>query len=169
MQRTSLATIPCSIARTVDLAAEWWTPLIVRDIYLGLQRFDEIQRNLGISRKVLAERLERLVNHEVLKRNPYREHPPRYEYVLTEKGEELVQAFFALMAWGDRWTAGDTGPPMLLRHDQCGKLATPEVTCSHCGGSLTAASVTPEPGPGARVTHGTRELARLFGRPLSPL
>lgn len=165
MQRTSLADIPCSIARTLDLAGEWWTPLILRDVYLGLRRFDAIQRNLGISRKVLSERLTGLVDDGVLERRRYNERPPRDEYLLTEKGEELVQAFFALLAWGDRWTAGEAGPPMRLRHDRCGELATPQVSCSCCGGPLLAAEVTPEPGPGARSSHGTREIARLFGRP----
>ena len=164
MQRTPLADIPCSIARTVDVAGEWWTPLILRDVYLGLRRFDAIQRNLGISRKVLAERLQRLVENDVLERRPYSDRPPRAEYLLTPKGEQLVQAFFALLAWGDRWIAGDAGPPMLLRHDRCGELATPVVSCSCCGQPLAPAEVTPEPGPGARVTHGTREIARLFGR-----
>lgn len=164
MQRTSLADMPCSIARTVDLAGEWWTPLILRDVYLGLTRFDDIQANLGISRKVLAGRLERLVDGGVLERRPYQERPPRHEYVLTTKGLDLVRAFFALMAWGDRWTAGGAGPPMRLRHDSCGELATPEVACSHCGKPLTAESVTPEPGPGARVRKGTSGLAQLFAR-----
>jgi DNA-binding HxlR family transcriptional regulator len=163
--RTALDSIPCSIARTVDLAGEWWTPLIVRDVYLGLTRFDDIQANLGLSRKLLAGRLARLVEGGVLERRPYQEHPPRHDYVLTDKGNELVRAFFALMAWGDRWTAGEEGPPMRLRHRECGALATPEVTCSECGEALTAESVTPEPGPGARVARGTGEIARLFARP----
>jgi DNA-binding HxlR family transcriptional regulator len=165
MRRTSLAEMPCSIARTVDVAGEWWTPMILRDIYLGLTRFDDIQSNLGLSRKVLADRLQRLVEQGVLERRPYQERPVRHDYVLTEKGNDLVRAFFALMAWGDRWAAGDAGPPMRLRHADCGGLATPEITCSGCGEPLTAHNVTPEPGPGARVTKGTRGLARLFARP----
>jgi hypothetical protein len=114
---------------------------------------------------VLAEPLERLVDNAVLERRPYSAHRPRDDYLLTEKGNELVQAFFALMAWGDRWLADESGVPMRLRHDRCGELATPEISCSHCGERLTADSVTPEPGPGARITDGTWELARLFGRP----
>jgi DNA-binding HxlR family transcriptional regulator len=164
VSRTTLDSIPCSIARTVDLAGEWWTPLIIRDVYLGLTRFDDIQANLGLSRKLLAGRLERLVEGGVLERRPYQDNPVRHDYLLTEKGNELVRAFFALMAWGDRWTAGDDGPPMRLRHD-CGALATPEVTCSECGEPLSAERVTPEPGPGARLARGTGGIARLFARP----
>ena len=164
VRRTTLDSIPCSIARTVDLAGEWWTPLIIRDVYLGLTRYDDIQANLGLSRKLLAGRLERLVEGGVLERRPYQDNPVRHDYLLTEKGNELVQAFFALMAWGDRWTAGDDGPPMRLRHD-CGALATPEVSCSECGEPLPAERVTPEPGPGARIARGTGGIARLFARP----
>jgi DNA-binding HxlR family transcriptional regulator len=165
MQRTSLADMPCSLARTVDLAGEWWTPLIVRDVYFGLTRFDDIQRNLGISRKVLAQRLDRLVEGGVMERRPYQERPPRHDYVLTEKGSDLMRALLALLSWGDRWTAGDAGPPLLLRHDSCGEITTAEVTCASCGEPLLAESVKPEPGPGGRVARGTRELARLFTRP----
>jgi hypothetical protein len=95
---------------------------------------------------------------------PTRTTPCGTTTLLTDKGNELVRAFFALMAWGDRWTAGDAGPPMRLRHD-CGELATPEVTCSECGEPLTAERVTPEPGPGARIAPGTTGIARLFARP----
>jgi DNA-binding HxlR family transcriptional regulator len=165
MQRTSLAEMPCSLARTVDLAGEWWTPLIVRDIHFGLTRFDDIQRNLGISRKVLTQRLDRLVEHGVVERRPYQERPLRHDYVLTEKGNELMQALFVLISWGDRWTAGEAGPPLLLRHASCGEITSAEVTCACCGEPLTVESVKPEPGPGGRVARGTRVLARVFTRP----
>jgi hypothetical protein len=117
-----------------------------------------------VSRKLLAGRLERLARGGVLERRPYQDNPVRHDYLLTDKGKELVSAFFALMAWGDRWTAGEAGPPMRLRHD-CGALATPEITCSECGEPLTAERVTPEPGPGARIAHGTTGIARVFARP----
>jgi DNA-binding HxlR family transcriptional regulator len=154
--------MPCSLARTVDLATEWWTPLIVRDIHFGLTRFDDIQRNLGISRKVLAQRLERLVEAGVVERRPYQERPPRHDYLLTDKGDDLMQALFALLSWGDRWTAGEAGPPLLLRHESCGKLTSAEVTCEHCGEPFTPATIKPEPGPGGRIARGTSELARIF-------
>lgn len=164
MQRTSLADFTCSIARTLDVVGEWWTPLIVRDVYLGLRRFEQIRSNLGMSRKVLAQRLDRLVGEGILERRPYSERPPRHEYVLTEKGLDLAPPLLALMAWGDRWTAGNAGPPMRVRHAECGKLTAPVVSCSECGEPLTARNVVPEPGPGARLGPGTRELARVFGR-----
>jgi DNA-binding HxlR family transcriptional regulator len=164
MQRTDLAEFPCSIARALAVAGEWWTPLIVRDVYLGLRRFDQIQSNLEISRKVLSDRLEHLVADGILERRPYSERPPRDEYVLTEKGRDLVPVLLALMAWGDRWTAGDAGPPAQVRHLACGNVTEPVVACSECGEPLTAEGIRAEPGPGAQVGPGTREIARLFGR-----
>ena len=150
----------CSLARSLDVAGEWWTPLIVRDVWDGRTRFDEIQENLGLSRKVLADRLDTLVREGVLERRPYQDRPPRHDYVLTEKGRELMSAFLTLIGWGDRWQAGRAGPPMLLRHESCGAAVDAEVRCSHCGEPLHADEVHLEPGPGARVGRGTRPLRR---------
>jgi DNA-binding HxlR family transcriptional regulator len=162
MQRTSFADISCSIARTLEVVGEWWTPLILRDVYLGITRFDDLQHDLGISRKVLAERLDHLVTHGVLERQPYQQHPIRHQYLLSDKGRDLVPVLFALMSWGDRWTAGAAGAPMRLRHDGCGVLVTAEITCAHCGGPLTAENVTVEPGRGGRAGRGTRVIAKLL-------
>ena len=163
MQRTSFADIACSLARAVDVAGEWWTPLIVRDVWIGLRRFDQIQQNLDISRKVLADRLDTLVNEGVLERRPYQERPPRHEYVLTPKGKELMVVLLALLSWGDRWTVGDEGVPMIMRHKGCGEAIEAQVTCSCCGEELRAGNVLLEPGPGVRVGRGTRPLGVRFG------
>ncbi len=149
MQRTSFADMACSIARTLDIAGEPWSPLIIRDVWVGITRFDDLQRDLGISRKVLAERLRWLVGHGVLERRAYSEHPPRHEYLLTEKGAELVTVLMTITAWGDRWTAGEAGPPVLLRHRGCGELTRAEVRCARCGEPLHAGDVDVEPGPGS--------------------
>jgi DNA-binding HxlR family transcriptional regulator len=148
MQRTRFGDMTCSIARTLDIAGEPWSPLIIRDVWVGIARFDDIQRDLGISRKVLSERLKWLVAQGVLERRPYSEHPPRHEYVLTQKGYELCDVLMAITAWGDRWTAGDAGPPVVLRHQACGEVTRAEIRCSHCGDPLHARYVDVEPGPG---------------------
>nr|WP_246400612.1 helix-turn-helix domain-containing protein [Jiangella mangrovi] len=140
----------CSIARTLDIAGEPWSPLIIRDVWVGIRRFDELQRDLGISRKVLTERLSWLVRNGVLERRPYSDRPARYEYVLTQKGLELTEVLMVISAWGDRWTAGEAGPPTLLRHRSCGKHVHAEVRCSHCGELLHGDEVDVEDGPGAR-------------------
>jgi DNA-binding HxlR family transcriptional regulator len=139
----------CSIARTLDIAGEPWSPLIIRDVWQGLNRFDEIQHDLGISRKVLAGRLKWLVAQGVLEQRLYSERPRRHEYLLTEKGSELSDVLLAITAWGDRWTAGEAGPPVLLRHKSCGELTHAELRCAHCGELLHASEVDVELGPGA--------------------
>jgi DNA-binding HxlR family transcriptional regulator len=150
MQRTNFSEMACSIARTLDVAGEPWSPLIIRDVWAGLTHFDEIQNDLGISRKVLAERLKWLVAQGVLERQLYTERPPRYEYRLTEKGSELADVLLAIMAWGDRWSAGEAGPPVLLRHHACGELTHAELRCAHCGEPIHAGEVAIEAGPGAK-------------------
>jgi DNA-binding HxlR family transcriptional regulator len=103
----------CSIARALEVVGERWTLLIVRDVFLGLRRFDEIQANLGIARNVLTDRLNRLVSEGILQRALYSERPERFEYRLTEKGRELNIALTALRQWGDKYVSEQ--PPRLLR------------------------------------------------------
>jgi DNA-binding HxlR family transcriptional regulator len=150
MQRTSFGDMACSIARTLEVAGEPWSPLIIRDVWVGVTRFDELQRGLGISRKVLAERLKWLMAHGVLEQRVYSERPLRHEYLLTEKGWELADVLLAIAAWGDRWTAGEAGPPVLRRHRACGHVTQAELRCAHCGELIHASDVDVEPGPGAK-------------------
>src|SRR4051812_43101144 len=98
MQRTNYGDMACSIARTLDVIGEPWSPLVLRDIFVGLTRFEQIQADLGISGRGLTERLTPLVGRGVLARAPS-DGRPRYEYVLTEKGAELVQLLRLMVAW----------------------------------------------------------------------
>src|SRR3954462_2950640 len=109
----------CSIARTLELIGERWTILIVRDAFLGIRRFDELQRSLGIARNVLQNRLERLVEHGILERVRYQERPERFECGPTEKGLDLWPVPVSLISWGDRHAAPD-GPPTILEPRDCG-------------------------------------------------
>lgn len=97
----------CGIAQALGVLTDGWTFLVVRDIAGGVTRFDALQRELGVSRRALAERLASLIDHGVLRREPYSEHPPRYDYVLTSKGEGLLPVLMALQDWGDRYLLGD--------------------------------------------------------------
>lgn len=141
----------CSIARTLDVIGEPWSPLILRDVWVGISRFEQIQDDLGISRKVLTERLNHLVEQGVLERRPY-DRRPRYEYVLTRKGAELVDLLMVMKGWGDRWLAGEAGPPVLYRHHACGEIADVELRCDHCGEPMRAGDVDLLPGPGVAGT-----------------
>jgi DNA-binding HxlR family transcriptional regulator len=92
----------CSIARALEVVGERWTLLIIRDVFLGKRRFDELQASLGIARNVLTDRLKSLVEQGLLERVRYSERPLRFEYRLTPKGLELTVALTALRQWGDK-------------------------------------------------------------------
>jgi DNA-binding HxlR family transcriptional regulator len=136
----------CSIARALEIVGERWTLLIVRDVALGLRRFDQLQENLGIARNVLTDRLNRLVDEGILERVPYSARPARYEYRLTEKGTELRVALAALRQWGDKHLSDQ--PPRLLRRRSDGApvvaALVPEGT-----ETLSLEDVESVPGPGA--------------------
>jgi DNA-binding HxlR family transcriptional regulator len=148
VRRTAFGDWPCSLARSVDLLGDWWTPLVLREAFYGVRRFDDFQRNLGIGRNILAQRLGRLVDEDMLERRPYQDHPQRHEYVLTAKGRDFFPVVAAMVRWGDRWLAGDDGPPVILRHTACEHDMQAEVVCSHCGEPLDVRQVRGRPGPG---------------------
>ena len=148
MQRTSFRDMHCSVAQCLEVIGEWWSMLIVRDAFLGVTRFDDFAARLGISRNVLNERLAHLVDAGVLERAAYSEHPPRYDYRLTDKGRDLWPVLTAMRQWGDRWEAPD-GPPVELVHKECGHVASVVPTCSACGETLTARDVRAVAGSGA--------------------
>ena len=148
MQRTDFGAMACSIARTLDVIGEPWSPLILRDVWVGMNRFEQLQADLGISRKVLTERLNHLVEHGVLERRPY-DNRPRHEYHLTEKGTELVDVLMVMVRWGDTWLAGEAGPPVLYRHHACGEISRVDLRCSGCGEPMHASDIDVLAGPGA--------------------
>jgi DNA-binding HxlR family transcriptional regulator len=149
----------CSIASALEVVGERWSLLIVRDVFLGLRRFDEIQADLGIARNILHRRLETLLDEGVLERRLYNESPPRYEYRLTGKGIDLWPAMVALMQWGDRHAAGTAGPPVLIEHRECGGAVDEHRICSKCGARLTAREARALPGPSAGPDHPLRRRA----------
>ncbi|MDQ1379470.1 MAG: hypothetical protein QOJ71_189 [Actinomycetota bacterium] len=149
MQRTSFEAMNCSVAQCLEVVGEWWSMLIIRDAFLGVRRFDDFQARLGISRNILNQRLNGLVEHGVLTRVPYQEHPPRSEYRLTDKGRDLWSVLTSMRQWGDRWAAPN-GAPVEVVHTGCGHVSSAVSVCSECGETLDARAVHAIAGPGAR-------------------
>ena len=137
-----------SVGRALALIGDHWTLMILREALFGVRRYGQLARNLGIPRPTLSARLRSMVDAGLLERVLYSHDPDRYEYRLTEAGRELFGAAAMLMRWGDTYLAGPEGPPIVLRHHDCGELAEPTLTCGRCGKPLTPYNVTPEPGPG---------------------
>lgn len=125
----------CSVARTLELIGEKWTILVIREVLLGVRRFDEIQRQTGAPRDILSQRLHKLLDAGILERRQYQEHPARYEYRLTAKGYELRPVLLTLHDWGERHLGGD-GRGYTWRH-RCGEVFRPQLTCGACGEPVT--------------------------------
>ena len=142
----------CSVARTLDAIGDRWTLLVLREAFYGVRRFEQMQRNLGIARNILAARLQNLVGHGILERRRYQERPERFEYRLTRKGLDLYPPLVTLMQWGDAYMADEAGPAVRLVHKTCGQDADPRLACGHCGEALDACEVRVEAGPGLRRT-----------------
>jgi DNA-binding HxlR family transcriptional regulator len=147
MRRTRFQDWPCSVARTVDLLGDWWTPLVLREAFYGARRFDDFLV-LGIGRNILTERLARLVDEGVLTKVLYQERPKRYEYRLTPKGRELFGVLAAMIRWGDDWLAGDEGPPVELVDRATGAPVRPLVVDEHTGEPIDPRRLTVRAGPG---------------------
>lgn len=145
--------VRCSIARTLSVVGERWTLLVLRDCFLGLKRFDDFQSDLGISPHLLSTRLAKLVEHGILERRTYQQHPRRHEYRLTEKGRDLYPVIASLLRWGDRWMWDGERPSVELVHRGCGQHTTPVLACSACGEPLDARAVEPRVDPSARPTR----------------
>jgi DNA-binding HxlR family transcriptional regulator len=169
MAKQVFADISCSIARAVDVIGQRWTPLIVRDLFAGMTRFEDIRRDLGIASNILAARLDDLERNGVVERRQYQSTPARYEYVLTEKGRELYPVIATMLAWGDKWLSTPDGPPALTVHTDCGQVTSAKTVCADCGGDLNADNAIAAPGPGAKPGPGTALIGDyIVSRPASP-
>jgi DNA-binding HxlR family transcriptional regulator len=148
MRRKSFEDMTCSIAQCLEAVGEWWSILIIRDAFFGVSRFDQFQQRLKIARNMLTRRLDHLVEHGIIERVPYQEHPVRYDYRLTDKGRDLWLVLTAMREWGDRWAA-PRGAPVQVVHGTCDHVGTVVSTCSHCGQPMDSRNMQPIAGPGA--------------------
>ena len=167
MLRNDYDTQVCSIAGALEVVGERWSLLIVRDVMLGLRRFDEIQSDLGIARNVLQTRLTRLIDQGVLERRLYQERPARHEYRLTQKGLDLWPTVVALMQWGDRYAVSPAGMPTVIEHRGCGGSVDEHRICAKCGARLSIRDVRALPGPGAPAEHPLHRRAQRAAAPAS--
>jgi DNA-binding HxlR family transcriptional regulator len=133
----------CAVARALVIVGDRWTLLILRELFLGVFRFEEIQAETGVSSHLLSARLRRLEAQGILKRMAYSKRPPRYEYRLTKKGMDLYPVILGLKAWGEKWAGFKAGaePSTRLVHTQCGHGVALEPVCPSCGEPFGARDV----------------------------
>ncbi len=149
----------------MDLLGDWWTPLVLREAFYGIRRFDEFQESLGIARNTLTDRLRSLVDEGLMEKRAYQNVPVRYDYVLTEKGRDFYGVLAAMNRWGDRWLSGEGGVPVVLHHDRCGHDTHPEVVCATCKEPLRSEEVSNRMGPGYPARLAERpDVQRRFSK-----
>ena len=138
----------CSIQQTLDVIGARWLLLILRNLFRGARRFSQLENDLGIAKNLLASRLAKLVEAEIIVRVPYQERPVRHEYLLTQKGRDLSPSLVAMMRWGDRW-CNEGEAPTLLVHSECGTPLDQVTRCPSCNDALDPAQIRSRPGPGS--------------------
>jgi DNA-binding HxlR family transcriptional regulator len=145
----------CQVARAMAVLGEKGSMIVLREVFNGVRRFADMQRHSGLPKQVLSNRLALLVEHEVLRRAPYRDEGSRerHEYRLTDKGLELYPVLAGLADWGARWYADPEGPPVELAHRDCGAVVRPVMECAD-GHRVEPRQVAARPGPGARPFEG---------------
>jgi len=126
----------CPVASALEIVGERWTLLILRDIFMGIRRFEDLQRNLGVARNILQARLERLLEFGILVKRPYQERPLRHEYRLTAKGADLWPVLVSLLQWGDQYALSGERP-IILQHRGCGGELDDRRRCLVCGADVT--------------------------------
>jgi DNA-binding HxlR family transcriptional regulator len=142
----------CTVGRTMTVLGERWTFVVLREVFNGVRRFDDIRRHSGIPRQVLSNRLALLVQQDILRRVPY-QHPgerARHEYRLTEKGFDLYPVLVAIADWGDRYLADREGPPVEFEHRDCGAVVHAVLECQQGHRVERPRQVLTRVGPGAR-------------------
>lgn len=137
-----------TIERTLALVGDRWSILVLRAAFRGIRRFDEFCSDLGIARPILTARLRKLVDAGLMTKEPYQEHPPRYEYRLTSMGAALSPAIVALVRWGDEHLS--TGQPAtMLVHAPCGTELEQGFWCQSCGTTFGPSAIRGVPTPGS--------------------
>lgn len=157
MKRTQFKDAPCSIARSLDVMGDWWTPLIVRECLFGMRRFGDMERWLPISRNILAARLKQLVAQGILDKRQYSERPPRYEYHLTERGMDVAKIALAHVEFGERWMFEPGQEPIHIFDRRTGERVIPILVDQTTGKPLDPRHVYAGPGPSFPAAPNVRQ------------
>jgi DNA-binding HxlR family transcriptional regulator len=160
MKSKSFDGMACSIAGVMDAIGDRWAVLILRDLSLGLSRYEDLRRSTGVTNATLSDRLKHLEDHELVERRQYQTNPQRYEYRLTAKGRDTILVLQALLQVGDKWAvSGDAGPPLEFVDRKTGHPVKLARVDSETGQGVRLQDVQPQAGPGAdelvrwRLTH----------------
>src|SRR5277367_748676 len=156
MQRKSFGSMTCPIARSLERVGEWWSILILRDAFRGLTRFDQFQKSLDIAPNMLTRRLNALVESGLLERRAYCEHPPRSEYVLTQRGRDFRPVLWALLAWGNKHFAPE-GRSIELVDTETGTVADPVLVDRNSGRVIAEPDFHTAAGPAANERIRARQ------------
>lgn len=155
MKAKSFAGMRCSIAGALELIGDRWALLVIRDLFLGLRRYDDLRTSTGIPAATLAARLKHLMASGIVERVRYHDRPPRDEYRLTAKGRDLWKVSIALREWGDQWDASGFGAPPVQTVDRdTGRLLTLALVDAETGTVVAPERARIRPGPGADDTIG---------------
>jgi DNA-binding HxlR family transcriptional regulator len=149
-----------SIAHILDIIGEGWSMLIIREAFFGIRRFEEFQRHLGIARNILTSRLKKLCDNEILERVPIKQGAKRHEYLLTNKGKELMPLLIALTQWGDKWVYGKGNEPIVFTDRETGLPISHIQVHAKDGRELRPREILPTAGPGANE-HAMERLKEL--------
>jgi DNA-binding HxlR family transcriptional regulator len=163
MKHKSFGKMQCPVARSLERVGEWWSMLIIRDALHGLTRFDQFQESLGIAPNMLTRRLGALIKAGLLQKRRYSEHPPRYEYVLTERGRDFQHVIVAMQAWGNKHFAPE-GPSVQLVHAKTGAPADPLMVDRKTGRPLAGPEYVIAPGPAAGDAMRRKIESSAWGR-----
>ena len=160
MKSKSFEGMACSIAGVLEAIGDRWAVLILRDLSLGLSRYEDLRRSTDVTNATLSDRLRHLEDHELVERRQYQANPKRYEYGLTAKGRDTILVLQALLQVGDKWAiSGDAGPPLRFVDRKTGHAVKLARVDNETGQRVRTHDLQPQAGPGAdeliywRLTH----------------
>lgn len=145
MGRKRFDEMPCAIAQTLNQVGDWWTLLIVRDAMNGARRFSDFHDRTGIAKNILTDRLNKLVENNIMAREEVGVRGQRQEYILTERGEALFPVLVAMQQWGDRWIYDQQDRPFILVDTRTGERLAPLAVSNESGDPVTHHHVEPRP------------------------